>query len=95
MFSDDVVGSIIDIIFPCFPYRIYILNNQRSAIDYMLMSKEMAQNVKSVFIDEEGKYDLHSDHVIISAETLFNMGLPVWGHISTHLPLKSPIRIIL
>jgi hypothetical protein len=27
-------------------------------------------------------------------ETLFNMVLPVWGHISTHLPLKSPIRII-
>jgi hypothetical protein len=24
-FSDDVVGSIIDIIFPCFPYRIYII----------------------------------------------------------------------
>jgi hypothetical protein len=29
-----------------------ILNNQKSAIDYILMSKEMAQNVKSVFIDE-------------------------------------------
>jgi hypothetical protein len=37
-----------------------ILNNQRSAIDYILMSKEMAQNVKSVFIEEEGKYDLHN-----------------------------------
>ena len=40
-----------------------ILNNQRSAIDYILMSKEMTQNVKSVFIEEEGKYDLHSDHI--------------------------------
>jgi hypothetical protein len=33
---------------------------------------EMAQNVKSVFIDEEGKYDLHSDHVIISADLELN-----------------------
>jgi hypothetical protein len=49
-----------------------ILSNQRSAIDYILMSKEMAQNVKSVFIDEEGKYDLHSDHAIISAELGLN-----------------------
>jgi exonuclease III len=40
-----------------------ILNNQRSTIDYIFMSNEMAQNVKSVFIDEEGKYDLHSDHI--------------------------------
>jgi hypothetical protein len=36
------------------------------------MSNEMAQNVKSVFIDEEGKYDLHSDHVIISADLELN-----------------------
>ena len=36
------------------------------------MSKEMAQNVKSVFIDEEGKYDLHSNHVIISADLELN-----------------------
>ena len=32
------------------------------------MSKEMTQNVKSVFIEEEGKYDLHSDHFIISTD---------------------------
>ena len=32
----------------------------------MLLSKQLANNVNSVFIDEDGQYDLHSDHVIIS-----------------------------
>ena len=35
-----------------------------SAIDYILMSNELIHKVDQVFIDEEGKYDLNSDHVI-------------------------------
>ena len=54
-----------------------ILNNQRSAIDYILMSKEMTQNVKSVFIEEEGKYDLHSDHFIISTDLELNLSIVI------------------
>ena len=45
-----------------------ILNNQRSAIDYMLMSKELIDSVDYALIDEDGKYNLHSDHVIISVK---------------------------
>jgi hypothetical protein len=39
---------------------------QRSAIDYVLMSKGLSTNVSSVLIDEKGVFDLNSDHVIIS-----------------------------
>jgi hypothetical protein len=34
----------------------------------ILLSKIMCKNVDSVFIDESGKYDLHSDHVILSIQ---------------------------
>ena len=43
-----------------------ILNDQRSTIDCVLLSKQLANNVNSVCIDEDGQYDLHSDHVKIS-----------------------------
>ena len=43
-----------------------ILNNQKSAIDYILLSKDMADTVCTMYIDEEGHFDLHSDHVILS-----------------------------
>lgn len=43
-----------------------ILNDQRSTIDYVLLSKQLANNVNSIFIDEDGQYDIHSEHVIIS-----------------------------
>ena len=43
-----------------------ILNDQRSTINCVLLSKQLANNVNSVFILEDGQYVLHSDHVIIS-----------------------------
>ncbi len=51
----------------CDGFHTRILNDQRSAIDYILMSKNLSDSVRSVTIDEGGNYDLHSDHVIISA----------------------------
>jgi hypothetical protein len=33
-----------------------ILNDQRSTIDYVLLSKQLANNVRSVCIDEDGQY---------------------------------------
>ena len=47
-----------------------ILNNQRSAIDYVLLSNNLAKNVSRVFIDDIGQFDLHSDHVIIRVDIL-------------------------
>ncbi|VDI73960.1 Hypothetical predicted protein [Mytilus galloprovincialis] len=42
-----------------------ILNNQRSAIDYVFLTKSLSENVSSVVIDDSGRFDLHSDHVLI------------------------------
>jgi hypothetical protein len=52
----------------CAGFFTRIVNDQKSAIDYILLSKIMCKNVDSVFIDESGKYDLHSDHVILSIQ---------------------------
>ena len=43
-----------------------ILNNQRSAIDYILMSKDFSSCVEQIIIDEDDSFDLHSDHVVLS-----------------------------
>jgi len=40
-----------------------ILNNQMSAIDYVLLSKYICMCEKRVIIDEEGLFDIHSDHI--------------------------------
>ena len=42
-----------------------ILNDQRSAINYILLSNGLVDHVERVFIEESGSFDLHSDHVII------------------------------
>ena len=38
------------------------------------MSKELIHKVDQVFIDEEGKYDLNSDHVIMSIKIIHSKG---------------------
>lgn len=43
-----------------------ILNDQKSAIDYILLSNNIYQNTIQVHIDEEGSYDIDSDHVLMS-----------------------------
>jgi hypothetical protein len=58
--------SVVNTLECCNGFYTRILNNQRSAIDYILMSSELIHKVEQAFIDEEGKYDLNSDHVIIS-----------------------------
>jgi hypothetical protein len=40
-----------------------ILNNQRSTIDYILLSDNLSRQVKSAAIDDDGILDLNSDHV--------------------------------
>ena len=50
-----------------------ILNNQWSAIDYVLLSENLSRNVTRVLIDENGIFDLHSDHVIIRTELKTNL----------------------
>jgi len=42
-----------------------ILNNQKSTIDYVLLSNNLSENVTQVLINEHGTFDLHSDQVII------------------------------
>ncbi|VDI43107.1 Hypothetical predicted protein [Mytilus galloprovincialis] len=50
----------------CEGFYTRVLNiNQKSAIDYILLSEALCNHVKSVFIDELGSLHLHSDHVII------------------------------
>ena len=46
----------------CDGFYTRILNDQSSAIDYVLMSKGLSTNVSSVLIDEKGVLDLNSDH---------------------------------
>jgi hypothetical protein len=50
----------------CDGFYARIINDQRSAIDYVLMSKGLSTNVSSVLIDEKGVFDLNSDHVFRS-----------------------------
>ena len=50
-----------------------ILNYQMSAINYVLLSKDICTGVKRVIIDKGGLFDIHSDHVII--RIVFNTGL--------------------
>ena len=52
----------------CNSFYSRILNNQRSAIDYILMSNELIHKVDEVFIDEEGKY------VIIIIKIIYRKG---------------------
>jgi hypothetical protein len=42
-----------------------ILNYQMSAINYVLLLKDICKGVKRVFIDKGGLFDIHSDHFII------------------------------
>jgi hypothetical protein len=47
-----------------------ILNYQMSAINYVLLSKDIYKGVKRVIIDKGGIFDINSDHVII--QIVFN-----------------------
>ena len=37
-----------------------------SAVDYILLTKNLCESVYSVHMDESGIFDLHSDHVILN-----------------------------
>jgi hypothetical protein len=52
----------------CDGFYTRILNDQRSAIDYVLMSKGFSANVSSDLIDEKDVFDLNSNHFIISVK---------------------------
>jgi len=43
-----------------------IINDQRSAIDYIFLSNKLTELVCSVIIDDSGIFDLHSDHVVLN-----------------------------
>jgi hypothetical protein len=47
-----------------------ILNYQMSAINYVLLPKDICKGVKRVIIDKGGLFDIHNDHVII--QIVFN-----------------------
>ena len=47
-----------------------ILNNQRSTIDYILLSDNLSRQVKSAAIDDDGSLDLNSDHVVFTISLL-------------------------
>jgi hypothetical protein len=47
-----------------------ILNYQMSAINYVLLSKDICKGVQRVIIDKGGIFDINSDHVII--QIVFN-----------------------
>ena len=49
----------------CSGFFMRILNYQMSAINYVLLSKDICKGVKRVIIDKVGLFDIHSDHVII------------------------------
>ena len=49
-----------------------ILNYQMSAINYVLLSKDICKGVKRVIIDKGELFDIHSDHVI--KQIVFNIG---------------------
>jgi hypothetical protein len=54
----------------CNRFFMRILNYQMSAINYVLLSKDICKGVKRVIIDKVGLFDIHSDHVII--QIVFN-----------------------
>ena len=67
-FTDATELSITNSMNCCEGFFTRIVNDQKSAIDYILLLKIICKNLDSVFIDESGKYDLHSDHVILSIQ---------------------------
>jgi hypothetical protein len=54
----------------CNRFVMRILNYQMSAINYVLLSKDICKGVKRVIIDKGGIFDINSDHVII--QIVFN-----------------------
>ena len=64
-FSETVNLEIANSMKCCEGFYTRVLNNQKSAIDYILLSEALCNHVKSVFIDELGSLHLHSDHVIV------------------------------
>ena len=64
-FSETVNLEIANSMNCCEGFYTRVLNNQKSAIDYILLSEALCNHVKSVFIDELGSLHLHSDHVIV------------------------------
>jgi hypothetical protein len=46
------------------------MNNQRSTIDYILLSDNLTRQVKSATIDDDGSLDLNSDHVVFTISLL-------------------------
>ena len=50
----------------CKGFYTRILNDQKSAIDYSLLSTMMFDKIYEVSIDEAGQFDVDSDHVLMS-----------------------------
>ena len=50
----------------CKGFYTRVHNDQQSAIDYMLLSPSIYDRTKEVHIDEEGSFDIESDHVLMS-----------------------------
>ena len=50
----------------CKGFYTRILNDQKSAIDYILTSSSIYDRTSEVHIDEEGSFDIDSDHVLMS-----------------------------
>ena len=58
-----------------------------SAINYVLLSKDICTGVKRVIIDEGGLFDIHSDHVII--RIVFNTKAKQKGSKCSEVLLKN------
>jgi hypothetical protein len=54
----------------CNGFLMHILNYQMSAINYVLLSKDICKGIKRVIIDKGGLFYIHSDHFII--QIVFN-----------------------
>ena len=50
----------------CRGFYTRILNEQKAAIDYILLTNNVYQSISEVLIDEKGDLDIDSDHVLIS-----------------------------
>ncbi len=70
-FIDVVDLNLVNTLNLCSGHFTRILNNQRSAIDYVFLSDGLCENVSKVLIDEQGIFNLHSDHVIIQTSFKF------------------------
>ena len=57
-----------------------IQGDQRSCLDYVLVSDNLKKWISSVFIDEEGELDLYSDHVIV--RTVFKPRVYIKSNVS-------------